>query len=326
MCGNEVRVPKQDETVDCFVFPSSRKLRIENHVLCYDQAKKTPRWVLEHLTRDKVKGEANRIHSAFKPDPNIPAVFHSSNDDYWDSGWSRGHMAPASNNKYDQDAMNQTFLLSNIVPQNLDNNANYWYRLEAYCRSLTKRYSDVYIVSGPLYLPIEKDGKKMVQYEVIGANNVAVPTHLYKVILAEDKSKHSVLGAFVIPNEPVNFEKKLHEFQVSLEVLAQYSGLIFFPDFVAEEATDLCLTDGCKMLSKERMDMITFGRRLRNAPSSELLDNVWRELKETNLIPDSFTMDVYETRKRELQQKETQSETVNIAGEEVKENEIEKLT
>ena len=62
--------------------------------------------------------------------------------------------------------MNQTFLLSNIVPQNLDNNANYWYRLEAYCRSLTKRYSDVYIVSGPLYLPIEQDGKKMVQYEV----------------------------------------------------------------------------------------------------------------------------------------------------------------
>lgn len=71
-------------------------LRYKNHVLCYDQAKKIPRWVLEHLTRDKVKGHANRIHSAFKPDLNIPAVFQSSNDDYWDSGWSRGHMAPAS--------------------------------------------------------------------------------------------------------------------------------------------------------------------------------------------------------------------------------------
>jgi len=75
---------------------SADYLRYKNHILCYDQAKKTPRWVLEHLTRDKVKGEANRIHSAFKPDLNIPAVFQSSNDDYWDSGWSRGHMAPAS--------------------------------------------------------------------------------------------------------------------------------------------------------------------------------------------------------------------------------------
>lgn len=75
---------------------SSDYLQYKNHVLCYDQAKKTPRWVFEHLTRDKVKGEANRVHSAFKPDLNIPAAFQSSNDDYWDSGWSRGHMAPAS--------------------------------------------------------------------------------------------------------------------------------------------------------------------------------------------------------------------------------------
>ena len=71
-------------------------MRYKNHVLCYDQAKKTPRWVLEHLTKEKVKGEADRAKSTFKPDLNIPARFQSNNDDYWDSGWSRGHMAPAS--------------------------------------------------------------------------------------------------------------------------------------------------------------------------------------------------------------------------------------
>ena len=62
--------------------------------------------------------------------------------------------------------MDATFFLSNIVPQDLDNNANYWYRLEVYCRGLTKRYSSVYIVSGPLYLPKQEDGKKIVKYEV----------------------------------------------------------------------------------------------------------------------------------------------------------------
>ena len=72
----------------------------------------------------------------------------------------------SGNNKHDQDAMNETFYLSNIVPQDLDNNANFWYRLEAYCRSLAKRYSDVYIVSGPLYLPKEENGKKIVKYQV----------------------------------------------------------------------------------------------------------------------------------------------------------------
>lgn len=77
----------------------------------------------------------------------------------------------SGNNKFNQEAMDATFFLSNIVPQNLDNNANYWYRLEAYCRGLTKRYSSVYIVSGPLYLPKEEDGKKIVKYEVCLVSN-----------------------------------------------------------------------------------------------------------------------------------------------------------
>lgn len=286
---------------------SPEYLRFKNHVLCYDQAKKTPRWVLEHLTKEKIKGEADRVHSVFKPDPNVPALFQSSNDDYWDSGWSRGHMAPASNSKYNQDAMDATFLLSNIVPQDLDNNAIFWYRLEAYCRSLTKRYSNVYIVSGPLYLPKEQDGKKIVTYEVIGANDVAVPTHLYKVILAEDNDKEAVLGAFVVPNKPINFEYKLQDFQVSLGDLEKYSGLAFFPFFDAHKANDLCVSDGCKLLSKERMELISFGRRLRNSSSSERLEMVWEEMKQNGVIPDSYLIDIYEKRKRALMQEDRKS-------------------
>lgn len=47
-------------------------------------------------------GNANRKHCKFKPDPNVPAIFTAKNGDYWKSGWSRGHMAPAGDNKYDQ--------------------------------------------------------------------------------------------------------------------------------------------------------------------------------------------------------------------------------
>ncbi|XP_068683772.1 nuclease EXOG, mitochondrial-like [Montipora foliosa] len=287
---------------------SPEYLRFKNHVLCYDQAKKTPRWVLEHLTKEKVKGEAERVHSAFKPDPNIPARFQSSNDDYWDSGWSRGHMAPASNSKYSQEAMDATFLLSNIVPQDLHNNSKFWYRLEAYCRSLTKRYSSVYIVSGPLYLPEDHDGKKIVSYEVIGLNNVAVPTHLFKAILAEDDDKGTVLGAFVVPNKPVSFDHKLQDFQVSFGDLEKYSGLVFFPYFDVGKAGDLCLSDGCKLLSKERMELISFGRRLRNSSSTECLETVWEEMKQNKVIPDGFTIDIYEKRKRQLQEEEMKHE------------------
>ena len=88
----------EDDKVFKYGLPqrSPEYIRYKNHVLCYDQAKKTPRWVLEHLTKEKVKGEADRARSTFKRDLNIPDRFQSNNDDYWDSGWSRGHMAPAS--------------------------------------------------------------------------------------------------------------------------------------------------------------------------------------------------------------------------------------
>lgn len=141
-------------------------------------------------------------------------------------------------------------------------------------------------------------------YQVIGSNNVAVPTHLYKVILAEDDNKQPVVGAFVVPNEPVSFEHKLHDFQVTPEDLERYSGLEFFPGFVVDKASDLCLTDGCNMISKERMDLIVFGRRLRTSSSSDLLEKVWEEMKESKVTPDSNTTDIYEKRKKELQEQE----------------------
>jgi hypothetical protein len=45
-------------------------------------------------------GDADRKHCKFKPDPNIPPTFSALNEDYVGSGWSRGHMAPAGNNKF----------------------------------------------------------------------------------------------------------------------------------------------------------------------------------------------------------------------------------
>lgn len=94
-----------------------------------------------------------------------------------------------------------------------------------FCRDLTADYDEVRVISGPLFLPEEdKDsGKSFVKYEVslvgnsssnqldlttedlelihfcsllqvIGKNHVAVPTHLYKVVLAESGSRPTAMG------------------------------------------------------------------------------------------------------------------------------------
>jgi hypothetical protein len=46
--------------------------------------------------------------------------------------------------------------------QDIDNNGDFWNRLEIYCRDLTKTYSDVHVVSGPIWLP-EDNGEEAEQ-------------------------------------------------------------------------------------------------------------------------------------------------------------------
>lgn len=64
--------------------------------------------------------------------------------------------------------MNDTFLLSNIVPQDIDNNGGFWNRFEIYCREhLPQQFKEVRVISGPLFLPdAGEDGKKFVRYQV----------------------------------------------------------------------------------------------------------------------------------------------------------------
>ena len=64
--------------------------------------------------------------------------------------------------------------------------------------------------------------------------------------------------------------------------------------------------------------MIVFGRRLRNSTSSELLESVWEEMKASGLTPDAFTTDIYETKKKELQEKEEELARTNEQEEDLR--------
>lgn len=279
-----------------------------NHVLSYDQTRRTPRWVQEHLSARRLLGEADRKHCKFKPDPSVPELFSARNEDYLRSGWSRGHMAPAGDNKISEQAMAETFYLSNIVPQNYENNAGFWNRLEIYCRELTQRFGDVWVVSGPLLLPqTQENGSRTVRYQLIGKDDVAVPTHLYKVILAQkDSSSDSLaLGAFVVPNAPIGFDRPLKEFQMSLSALERMSGLSFFPAIERRERLkNLCEEDSCQLMDFRRFTLYISGRKVASARTLARLEKIVTELKDTGITPDQYLSDLYLEKKRELEEKE----------------------
>ena len=189
-------------------------------------------------------------------------------------------MVPAGNNKHSQSAMDETFFLTNVVPQNIDNNSGYWNLLEMKCRQLAKEtYDDVEIISGPLWIPeaTDENGKRFVRYEVIGKNDVAVPTHLYKIILGR-KGDRLDLASFVVPNRPIDIKRPLTEFRVPLENLERIAGILFFPRLDRNSVGDLCATsEGSCDLSLKHAGWIA-SRSIQTARDVTSLEREWRRI------------------------------------------------
>lgn len=216
-----------------FGFPGMDNIRsFDDYVLSYDRKTRTAHWVFEHLTKDSVaiNKEVDRKGVDFKADESIHPFFRADNADYKKSGYDRGHLAAAGNHKRHQKHLEQTFYLSNISPQvGSGFNRDSWNRLEKYVRKLTKTYSNVYVCTGPLYLPRkEANGKLYVRYEVIGNNHVAVPTHFFKVVVCETSDGKLEMESFVMANQIIPDDVPIDNFRVPPETIERAAGLLFF--------------------------------------------------------------------------------------------------
>ncbi|CAL1272930.1 unnamed protein product [Larinioides sclopetarius] len=216
-----------------FGFPGFDTIkRKKSFVLSYDRRNRVPHWVFEHLTADHItpNKNVNRKNCEFLEDDSIHAYFRSTDDDYKDSGFDRGHLAAAGNHRSKQEYQDDTFFLSNIAPQvGLGFNQGRWKHLEEYVEKLVKKNKSVYVCSGPLFLPREEpDGTKYVKYQVIGPNDVAVPTHFFKVILVERKDSKYFMEAYLMPNASIDNTKSLDSFQENKDVIERAAGLLLF--------------------------------------------------------------------------------------------------
>ncbi|TPX61749.1 hypothetical protein SpCBS45565_g07201 [Spizellomyces sp. 'palustris'] len=363
----------------------------KNFVTSINYRMKIPNWVLEHLTKENLKGNADRQDARFQPDESVPEIFRANNEDYWKSGYSRGHLAPASNNKSSADAMKESFLLSaNIVPQDYDNNVWYWNRLELYVRDLTNYFDDVYTLTGPLWLPepihptdrvriasqpstsmtlhappkrVQKAftpppppldalplpagedvlinpvpssifhatvqhsddapmeptdqlqpvrsltvlsvpvgtapprpiPKYQICYPVLGDSQIAIPSHLFKAILATDTSTHTHhFAAFVIPNRPIPEGTPLTAFQVGKHDLEKMAGFkVFEGGFGPQgEIKDLCISHGCKMMEPDEHRLYFLKRDLKNSKKMQRVERTVNQLLRQGIVPDDEFMKV----------------------------------
>ena len=227
----------------------------------YDRRLRNPQWVVEHITPASLAvRDGDRKHSQFLEDDSIPPKFRGGLKDYFRSGYDRGHQVPAADAKWSQTAMDETFYLSNMCPQVGEGfNRDYWAHFEDFCRRLTVQYPSVRMVTGPLYLPKKDpvDNKWYVKYEMIGSPpSVAVPTHFYKVIFAEDGTVggNVSIGAFVLPNAPISNQKPITDFEVPIEAVERASGLEFATKLPVQRRRRLCTDTTCALVIRDYAD------------------------------------------------------------------------
>jgi len=213
-------------------FPDTGLIRYrEGYVLSYDARNRVPRWVSERLSKARLMEGAKTEGVEFRIDRSLAQEHRSESADYKDSGYVRGRMAAAANHKDRDVSYAQTFYMSNVAPQlGATFRRTFWLYLERRVRAWAADSDDLYVVTGPLFLPESgDDGQRHVRYKVIGKNNVAVPTHFFKVMLRERDDKIAV-QAFVVPHAELARDMKYSGFIVSVDELESLSGLDFFSE------------------------------------------------------------------------------------------------
>lgn len=125
-------------SVDCSALPHVVHRRYTAFEVDYDTALHLPRCVAYELRRDMLGGDAQR-YDDFVADPSVPGC--AQPEAYHGSGMHRGHMAPAADMANNEQAMRESFFMTNICPQDASLNEGGWARLEEKVREWTLRDS-----------------------------------------------------------------------------------------------------------------------------------------------------------------------------------------
>lgn len=158
-------------------------------IVNYNTNRLIPNWVAYELTASEVEGNVPRANG-FSMDLAIDMP-QATREDYSNSGWDKGHMVPAADMKWSENAMFESFYLTNICPQNHDLNGKDWHSLEKLVRLWAKEYGRVWVVCGPyVYCNL---------FGTIGEQKVVIPDGFFKAVLRQEGDNYRSI-AFVFEN------------------------------------------------------------------------------------------------------------------------------
>ena len=205
------------ENTNEYFLPTSTTGQIvhhKNYSLSYSESHEQAEWVAYELKASHLSS-TNHKRPYFEIDKAVKTgAAHWRN--YKQSGYDRGHLCPAGDRRFTKEAHDETFLTSNISPQEHQFNSGVWNRLEQKVRYWARKNDGVFVVTG---------GVLNNNLRTIGSENVAVPNQFYKVILDRTNGKTKVL-AFLVDHK--DSDLPLYKFVVSVDKVESLTGIDFF--------------------------------------------------------------------------------------------------
>lgn len=207
--------------LDSKLITDSEDLDFYDHkyfVLGYNYNNYVPSWVAWILTKDNVRIKIVGRYNKFMEDTSLKRGMATLKD-YSHSGYDRGHMCPSGDMTWDKLANQETFLLSNICPQDHSLNSGMWNRLESWVRDMAIANDSILVITGPIF-----DNKT----QTIGWNRVVVPTAFFKIIVDISYPDYKAI-AFIMPNNKLTGD--IFAYQCTIKDIEKRTGLNFFAQY-----------------------------------------------------------------------------------------------
>ena len=191
----------------------------EGSAFSYNNSRGGVNWVSWRTTRDDVGNAIPRPD--FRPDPRLPKWYNRIGYyDYSGSGYDRGHMVPSADRFANPRLNEETFMMSNIVPQTGALNQFPWNELEMYIRSLARKRQDIYQIAG-----CYGDAGRL-------KHKITVPTNCWKIAMIvprgkkpEQGDKNTQIIAVDMPNIEGIENEKWQKYRTAIPEIEQRTGL-----------------------------------------------------------------------------------------------------
>lgn len=233
--------------------PSDKVIFRTGFSFLYNEQHEQSSWVAYELTKNEVINKFSERSNKFLPDP-LVLTGTATSKDYLYAGYDRGHLAPAADMGWSEEAMAESFFYSNICPQLPSFNRGSWKLLEELIRGWAVEKETLYVVTGPVL----KAGLKALRN-----SHISIPEYFYKVIL--DNTLPSIGGiGFLIPSNAMR--DPIVTYAVSIDSVEKVTGLDFYfqlPDSMQKKLeSEVCISCWSWNLARAENSIINTSIRL----------------------------------------------------------------